>query len=104
MGLGCIQAVFRIAFLLVFVVEDGVRNDMQLFSAKFQQREPAVVALSRAVLANSGVEVTKSYDLVICRGALKEALKIQIELVIFRRFSLKGGRKDTKERGMLQVS
>lgn len=28
LGLGCIQAVVRIVFLLVFVVEDGVRNAM----------------------------------------------------------------------------
>lgn len=96
MGRGCIQVVFRMSFLL----EDGIGDDKLLFHAKLKQQAPIFVAVSDAVstknsfpgncvLAHSGVKVPKDYYFVVCRGALEEAAKLGIELVLVRRFSLK---------------
>ena len=66
-------------FKSVLFLGDGVGEDKLLLSAMLQQQVPVVVAVTNAmsakysfpgiyILANSCIEITKDYHLVICRG------------------------------------
>ena len=98
-------------FKSVFLLEDGVGDDKWLLSAKLQQQTPVVVAVTNAIfvkysflgmciLAHSSIETTKDYRLIVCRGALKRAAEIRVELVFFCMFSSKNWSVHTKKRGI----
>ena len=104
---GCLQA--------VFLLEDGVCDGELLLCTELQQQAPVVIAVTNTmfpndsfpsfrIFAHPGVEVTKDYDFVVCRGALKEATEIRVKLVLFCRLCLESRRVHTDQRDVLLVS
>ena len=84
---GCIQVFLK----SVLLPEDGVGDNKLLLSAKLRQQAVAVIAVINAVsakysfpgiciLAFSSTEITKDYHIVPCRGALRTAAEVGVEL------------------------
>ena len=98
-------------FKSVLLLEDGVGDDKLLLSAKLQQQAPIVIVVANAtsakyyfpgicILAHSSIEITKDYNLVICRGALETAAEFWVELVFSCGFSSKSYSIHTKKHGI----